>query len=154
MTTTVSNHRVTDEAPVRMHSTTFRQAERLSGGGRRLALDRMTHGSIMKILIHSVILAAAMVACQSVALFDPPFWQPTDARDTLLTRAALSTCGRAKANSYQSQCLLAWAGGTACLAALAWLLGSYLLWLKYLFVLGALLGVPLARLGIAPFSLA
>ena len=51
-------------------------------------------------------------------------------------------------------CLLAWAGGTLCLAALAWLLGVYLLWVKYLFVLGALLGVPLARLGIAPLSLA
>ena len=53
-----------------------------------------------------------------------------------------------------TRCLLVWAGGTVCLVALAWLLGAYLLWLKYLFVLGALLGVPLARLGSAPLSLA
>jgi len=53
-----------------------------------------------------------------------------------------------------AQCLLAWVGGTACLVTLAWLMSSYVLWLKYLFVLGALLGVPLARLGLAPLALA
>ena len=37
MTTTVSNHRVTDEAPVQMHSTTFRQAERPNRVAGRIA---------------------------------------------------------------------------------------------------------------------
>jgi hypothetical protein len=53
-----------------------------------------------------------------------------------------------------TQCLLLWLVGTGCLVALAWLLGSYVLWLKYLFVLAALLGAPLARLAMGPLSLA
>lgn len=50
--------------------------------------------------------------------------------------------------------LLAWASGTACLVALAWLICPYVVWLRYLLVLVALLGCPLARLAIAPLSLA
>ena len=37
----------------------------------------------MKVLIHAVIIAAAMTACVWVAFFHPPFWQPTSAKDHL-----------------------------------------------------------------------
>jgi len=56
--------------------------------------------------------------------------------------------------------LLIWAGGTLGMVSLACLLcpdvffGLDVRWLKYLLVLGALLGFPLARLGAAPLSLA
>ena len=44
----------------------------------------------MKILIHSLILIVAMIACQWVALFYPPFWQPENAHDTLPRGANLA----------------------------------------------------------------
>ncbi len=44
----------------------------------------------MKILIHSVILLTAMIACYWVAVFCPPFWQATDAHDVLPRGANLA----------------------------------------------------------------
>ena len=44
----------------------------------------------MKLLIHSAILVAAMSACVWVAVFHPPLWQPTSARDTLPREANMA----------------------------------------------------------------
>jgi hypothetical protein len=50
--------------------------------------------------------------------------------------------------------ILIWTGGTGSLVALGLLICPDIFWLKHLFILAALLPFPLARLGLAPRSLA
>ena len=126
----------------------------LSGSGRRLAGSAILHGVCLIMLLTAFMREDEFSARQLALALGWVLALAVVAKLWVALYAWGKVARRHLAPNTVMKYLAIWTSGTICLATLACLACPRILWLKYILVLAALLAFPLARLGLAPLSLA